>query len=406
LPSLTPHRPLDSLLVVSHVTHFAWEGRLYAYGPYAREIDVWADLFPSLVIAAPCRQAAPPGDATAFTRSNIRIEPQIEAGGNSWLAKLRLIALTPALVWSLGRAMRRSDAVHVRCPGNLGLLAASIAPLLCSYRVAKYAGQWPAYPGQTIANALQKHILRSRWWRAPVTVYGQWPGEPSHVVPFFTSVLTPQQMRRAKHAAETARFDGPTLRVLYVGQLGDWKNVDSVVRAVANLAAQGVPVECDLVGDGPARGTLERLVKSLGVGHLVRFAGGVAADRVLDYYERSHVLVLASNSEGWPKAIAEGMAFGLLCVGSDRGLLPQMLGEGRGFIVPPRDDDALADVLLRVARSHDRFPDMRARAAAWGQRYSLDDLRTALANLLTTSWGVPIGGTAPIGADHQVAPCL
>jgi glycosyltransferase involved in cell wall biosynthesis len=403
LKSQTPHRQLDSLLVISHVTHFAWKGHLYAYGPYAREIDVWADLFGSLVIAAPCRQEEPPGDATAFTRSNIRIEPQIEAGGDTLFAKIRLAVVTPALLWSLARAIRRADAVHVRCPGNLGLLGALVAPLLCRYRVAKYAGQWPSYPGQTLANSVQKRVLRSHWWRAPVTVYGQWPGEPSHIVPFFTSVLNQGQMRRARIAAGTRRFDERPLRVLYVGQLGQWKNVDSVVRAVARLAAQGVAVELDLVGDGPARSQLEQLVTSLGVARVVRFAGGVSADRVLDYYERSHVLVLASRSEGWPKAIAEGMAFGLICVGSDRGLLPQMLGDGRGFIVPAQNDDALAEALSTIATSRDRFPDMRVRAAAWGQRYSLEDLQAALAELLTASWGVRVTSPSPMAADRPVA---
>jgi glycosyltransferase involved in cell wall biosynthesis len=250
----------------------------------------------------------------------------------------------------------------------------------------------------SFASRLQKRVLRSAWWKGPVTVYGQWPGQPAHVVPFFTSIMTAAQMDHARRIARARTFDEPTLRVLYVGALGQWKNVDVVVRAVAALVAQGVAVQCDLVGDGPARAGLKQLVASLGVEHAVHFAGAIDPARVFDYYERAHVLVLVSNSEGWPKAVAEAMAFGLICIGSDRGLLPQMLGEGRGFIVQPRDDRALADALRAVTSPSDRLPQMRARAAVWGQRYSIEDLRAALATLLTQSWRVPVTAAA---ADRQ-----
>jgi glycosyltransferase involved in cell wall biosynthesis len=389
-------RRIDRLLIVSAVVHYEWKGRLYAYGPYAREIDVWAEFFPEVVIAAPRRHEAPPGAATAFRRPNIRVAPQREAGGDTWRAKVRQALLLPGMAWSLGRAMAQADAVHVRCPGNLGAIGACLAPMFSRYRIAKYAGQWPDYPGETAAARFQKRTLRSRWWGAPVTVYGAWRGESSHVVPFFTSMLTAEQMARARRATHDRRFDEPTLRLLYVGAIGAWKNVDSVIRAVASVIARGVAVTCDVVGDGPARIELQRLAASLGVADAVRFAGGVEPDRVAEYYERSHVLVLVSNSEGWPKAIAEAMAFGLICIGSNRGLIPQMLGDERGFVVAPADDRALSNTILTIARSPDRFAAVRARAAEWGQRHTLDDLRAALADLLTRAWDITIP-TRPAG---------
>jgi len=61
------------LLITSHVIHYRHQGRLYAYGPYAREIDQWADLFAEVEIASPCRQQEPPGDCLPFERANISI---------------------------------------------------------------------------------------------------------------------------------------------------------------------------------------------------------------------------------------------------------------------------------------------------------------------------------------------
>lgn len=388
--AISPRR----LLVISHVAHYRHEGQLYAYGPYAREIDIWADLFPEVTIAAPCHEAVPPGVCVPFTRANIQIRPLKETGGETLRAKATQMLALPGLLWDLMRSINQADAVHIRCPGNLGLLGAILTPLFSRPRVAKYAGQWGAYPGEQWTVRLQRAILRSAWWRAPVTVYGRWQNQPSHVVPFFTSVLTQEQIARARAAAEGRRPTG-RFNVLYVGRLSAAKNVDVLLSAVAELKNAGVDVKCSVLGDGPQRTALEAQASRLKVDDRVRFVGGVDFQQVLGHYEQADVLVLASESEGWPKAIAEGMAFGLICVGSNRGLVPEMLGEGRGIVVPPRDVDALVDALKQIARSPENFEPMRELAAAWAQKYSLEGLRDSLRELLSAHWGVTLSPRVP-----------
>lgn len=378
---------VEKLLIISHVIHYQWNDQLFAYGPYAREVDIWADLFPHVIIASPYRKEPPPGDATAFTRQNISIVPVKETGGEQFKAKLVQFLSLPALVYQLIRAMRLAEAIHVRCPGNLGLLGVLLAPLFTRYLVAKYAGQWIGYPREPRSYRVQRTLLASRWWRGPVTVYGRWPSQPPHVIPFFTSILTDDQINRARAASRRRGFHHP-LRVLYVGRLSAKKNVDKLLSAIALLQSERLAFECTVVGDGPQRHALESLAEEIGLGESIRFPGAVEFERVLDFYEWADILVLASESEGWPKAIAEGMAFGLICIGSNRGLVPQMLGDGRGLLVPPGDVAALANALRQIATAPDNFQEMRARAAAWGQQYSLENLRDALHNLLVAHWGI------------------
>jgi glycosyltransferase involved in cell wall biosynthesis len=380
------------LLIVSSAIHYRHGGRLSAYGPYAREIDVWADLFPRVHIAAPCRAESPPGDCLPFTRQNVEVVPQLETGGDNVSAKAVQVLLLPLLVFGLCRAMWRADAIHVRCPGNLGLLAILLAPLFSRRRVAKYAGQWCGYEGEPWTGRLQRALLRSKWWGAPVTVYGRWPGEPPHVVPFFTSILTDEQVTRARAAAGRKRF-GNAPRVLYVGRLYEGKNVDVLLDALGTLKVEGLELRCDIVGEGHLRAQLEGRAARLGLQDSVAFAGGVEFERVLDAYERADVLVLASENEGWPKAVAEGMAFGLVCVGSDTGFVPEMLSEGRGLVVPPGDAAALARALRRIGDSPEECTRMSERASAWAQRYSLEGLREALRELFAAHWQVSLDAT-------------
>jgi glycosyltransferase involved in cell wall biosynthesis len=383
------------LAVVSHVVHYRWEGKLFAYAAYAREIEVWAGLFSEILVAAPFRQQPPPGDCVAFVHSNISVRPQMEAGGNSWRAKVGLLFSLPMMAFQLCMALRDADAIHVRCPGNLGLLGALLAPLFSRNVVAKYAGQWTDYPGEASTTRWQKHLLRSPWFHGPVTVYGRWPGQPDHIVPFFTSVLTADQIAHARIAAGRIRAAGP-LGILFVGRLSKAKNVDVLLRAIAKVRNSNAQLHCTVIGEGPERAALENLRAGLDLEDCVEFKGGLDFEDVLGHFEQSDVLVLASETEGWPKAITEAMAYGLICVGSDRGLVPQILSEGRGVIVAPRDVEALAAAIQNIAMEPGEYTAMRSAAAAWAQEYSLEGLRDALRALLTERWRLPAKNAAAV----------
>ncbi len=386
-PELLRPDPLRRLrlLIVSHAPHYQFENRLYAYGPYVREIDLWADLFREAVIAAPYQAAEPPGDYLPFRASNISVAALTTAGGETLTAKIKLALAVPSLMAGLARAMRQADAIHVRCPGNVGLLGAILAPLFSRRLVAKYAAHWGPAATDPWSSRFQKAVLRSNWWRGPVTVYGEWQNQPHHVVPFFTSLLSAEYLERARVASGRPRGTS-RLHVLYTGRISRSKNVDVLLHAISRLRAAGRDIACTIIGEGPERLALTSLAAQLGLSDLVEFTGGVDFDSVINYLERADVLVLTSETEGWPKSIAEGMAFGLVCVGSNRGFVSQMLSEGRGVVVEPRDVETLAAVLSGIAQEPEKYSEMCRRAADWAQQYSLDGLKQAIHALLLKSW--------------------
>jgi glycosyltransferase involved in cell wall biosynthesis len=373
------------LLIVSHVVHYHWDATFYAYAPYAREIEIWAELFETIVIAAPCRNEPPPADAQPIDRSNVSVAAQTEAGGTTWRSKVGLLLAIPSMVLGLAREMVKADAIHVRCPGNLGLVGAVLAPLFSKRLIAKYAGQWGTYPGEALTYRLQRAILRSPWWRGPVTVYGNWPQQSSHVISFFTSVLTAEQIAQAREIVQT-RYIRTPVTVAYSGRLTKPKNVDVLIRAIAELKSEAVIVKGLVIGDGPERPALETLVQTLGVTDRIQFTGAIPAGEVVNRLELSDVFVLVSETEGWPKALTEAMTFGLLCIGSNRGLIPQFLSENRGFVVPPGDSAALTQILREIARRPEAYESMGRAASKWASAYSIEGLRDALYDLMTKSW--------------------
>jgi glycosyltransferase involved in cell wall biosynthesis len=372
--------------------HIYFEGRWWSYEPFVLEMNVWAQLFDELIMIAPVEQGPAPAFWAPYAdAANISLVPYRRDKGRGLKQARSSILEVPMMVAAIVKGVRRARAVHVRCPGSIGLVSALLVPLLGRRMCAKYAGQWGAYPGEAMSVRLQRAILRSPWWRGPVTVYGRNANDPAKIVSFFTSSLSPDNLTRAKAAAHQKPKN--PLRVLYVGRLSAAKNVDMLVSAVAQLVSRQIPIECLIVGDGSEKQALESRVRAQHLGKAITFAGGLTFNEVLSCYEQADVLVLMSQTEGWPKVIAEAMAFGLICIGSDRGLIPEMLGEGRGIVIPPGDVEALATALQDISAHPANFESMRLLGATWASQYSLESLRDALRDLLSSHWGIPFGNS-------------
>jgi glycosyltransferase involved in cell wall biosynthesis len=378
----------DALCIVSHVIHLRHREQIHAYGPYAHEIEIWADLFDEVIIAAPVRKEEPTGFAVPIDRGNVSLSPQIETGGNTISAKLLQLISLPIHIFRLCRAMKGVDAIHVRCPGTLGLLGVILAPLFSKKLIAKYAGQWPDYDGEPWSYRLQKKILRSRWWNSPVTVYGEWPNEPQHVVPFFTSMMTREQVADAVAESKEKKLESP-LRVVFSGRLSKEKGVHHLIDAVGILKERGLGFEVSIIGNGAEFDRLQKQIAALGIGDQVRMVGDLPYEAGLEYFKWGHVLVLPSQSEGFPKVLVEAMCHGMVCIGTDSGLVPKML-EGRGIVLDSVSAKPIADAIETISSDADRFQKMSRAGVAWASQYSIEGLRDALQELMEKSWGVSL----------------
>ena len=270
-------------------------------------------------------------------------------------------------------------------PGIFGLLGAALAPIFSPRLVAKYAAQWELRSGEVWSSRWQKAILKSSWWRGPVTVYGEWPNQPKHIIPFFTSLLNSDHMERARRAA-VRTWNGNPLEVLYTGRLSKAKNVNVLLRAVAKSRQEGFDIHCTIIGRGlrtSLAGRPER--RARGISKFTEFTGGVAFEEVIHRLERAHVLALVSEQR-----VAEGNrgSHGVwACLDRLRsGVSSKVLAEGRGLTATPGDAEGLAALISDVARDPNAYVAMRRNAAKWSQRYSLEGLKNAIRELLLDQW--------------------
>lgn len=101
------------------------------------------------------------------------------------------------------------------------------------------------------------------------------------------------------------------LVLLNIGRLGNEKNLDELVRFFADVRPEYDNLKFLIVGDGPARVTLQELAVSLGVEKDVIFTGMVPPTQVQEYYQLGDVFVSASTSETQGLTYIEASANGL-----------------------------------------------------------------------------------------------
>jgi glycosyltransferase involved in cell wall biosynthesis len=148
-------------------------------------------------------------------------------------------------------------------------------------------------------------------------------------------------------APPTERRNG-NCRVAWVGRFESDKDPSLVLRALASLRGRIPAVGLDLIGDGPDRGRIERLVSQLGIEAHVRFHGRVPRQRVAEVLKSSSVFVNTSRVETFGLGLAEAGAVGLPLIAPDLPAVRELFG---GFVrtFPASDVGSLTESLVAAA---------------------------------------------------------
>lgn len=157
-----------------------------------------------------------------------------------------------------------------------------------------------------------------------------------------------------------------------VSSIVDYEGFDVLVRAVALLRAEGVPVRCAIVGDGVARPGLGRLASRLGVSDAVLLPGRVPRDEAIRWHRALDAFVVPRLDTEVCRTVTplkpiEAMALGRPVVASDLPALAEVVTEpATGLVAAPGDQVALAGALGRLAAD----PDLVARLGANGHLFA------------------------------------
>jgi len=180
--------------------------------------------------------------------------------------------------------------------------------------------------------------------------------DPGRIRIIHNGVDIPAPLPPAARAALRAAWGvGPDdVLVGCVGNYKSGKGHEMLIRAIASALPTTPGLRLILVGEGPRRAELQRLVDELGIHDAVRLHGAEPDAR--DIIGAFDIVAQASESEGLPNAVLEAAAAGLAIVATDAGGTAEILDQGRtGILVPIDDETAMADAIGRLAAD----PDLR-----------------------------------------------
>jgi glycosyltransferase involved in cell wall biosynthesis len=244
-------------------------------------------------------------------------------------------------------------------------------------------------------------LPRRRLWRAVLPSLAERVGVVLVEGPFmrrtFIGLVNPDKMggvfplAAGLEAIPFRALRAPTdgVRLVCCGRLISKKGHELAIRAFAS-ARHALPAgsRLDLIGDGPLRPRLEELVRALGLGDRVRFAGALSRRQYLHELSRADMLLAPSltarngdGEGGAPTTILDAQAAGVLTVASTHADIPYLVEHGvTGLLVPEGNAEALHVAILDAVAQRGGWNEIAQRARDQVERRHSD---AVVASLLT-----------------------
>jgi len=370
-----------NFVIISHAIHKTHNGSLYAYAPYVQEMNLWLKYVNNVEIVAPlANQVNLSPIVIPYQHDNIKINAIPHIQFTSIKASIVSLFKLPYILFIIFKACKKADHIHLRCPGNIGLLGCIVQIFFPKKpKTAKYAGNWDSKSKQPKSYRFQKWLLRneSLTKNMKVLVYGNWQDSSKNIVPFFTASYKENE----KMDISTKTLDG-RINILFVGTLSHGKQPLLTVKTINELIKLDYNVHLDIYGEGQQRSIIEDFISENNLSVHVTLHGNKDKSTLKDACQKAHFLVFMSKSEGWPKAIAEAMFWKCLPISTKVSCVPEMLDYGnRGSIIKPELEFIISEFNFYISNK-EIYKDKVEKAYLWSRTYTLDKFEAEIPKLL------------------------
>ncbi len=362
-------------------------GRWMSYGGFPFQMQAIASLFDEMTLII---EHGEPREGGCSLPAHARIIPLKSPTGTDARRKLSLVLQLPYYFGKICRHIWQADVAHTPLPGDFPLLG-MLAALLCRRRlIARYGGSWVPTAKTTLMNRVTRGLMRSFSSRRNLMLAtgegDQPPGPGMHWI--FSTALTTAELAEIQPDLNRGLDQPP--RLVYIGRLSPEKGIAVLIRAISILQREGFqPLPTvTLIGGGPQRSELESLIAQLNCESIFRFTGQLDRHSLSQELLNQDVCVQPSFTEGFSKAWLDAMAHGLPVLASNVGAAQGVLGdEGqRGWLVPPGDQERLAEKIRELCSTARDWPGIRKRCREFVQQRTLESWSTQIGQLCADRW--------------------
>ena len=137
--------------------------------------------------------------------------------------------------------------------------------------------------------------------------------------------------------------------IVCIARLERVKGVDYLIEACKILKERRITFKCLIVGDGPERGALVKLIETLGLNNEVRLLGDKTHDKVFRILACATIKVLSSRSESMGVALMEAMIMGVPVIAPNVRGVCELVEDGKcGFLVASGDVGMIAERMIQL----------------------------------------------------------
>jgi glycosyltransferase involved in cell wall biosynthesis len=373
-----------TFLIITHVPHILESNLYFAYAPYVREMNIWAKKVDKLIVVAPLDLSKKSAIDIHYEHANIEFIPIDSFDILGIKAAFNAIYKMPKISWTIFNAIKKADHIHLRCPGNIGLLGCFVQILFPhKTKTAKYASNWDIKSKQPLSYRLQRALLNNTFLtrNMQVLVYGDWENSTENVKSFFTATY----YEKEKYAVEIRNTNQKPIRFIFVGTLTKGKNPYYGIEIVKSLNNSGIHATIDLYGDGILYEEIQAFVIEKKIQEFVFLKGNLTKESLIEVYKKTHFLVLQSGSfEGWPKVVAESMFWGCVPLAIPTSVVPQMLDGGKRGLLLTANLEVDIDNITIIIKDNVLYEQKATEALAWSRKYTLDVFEEEIEKLIDT----------------------
>lgn len=370
-----------TFFIITQVKHTYYNGVYYAFAPYVKEMNLWLKYVDKVIILAPISIGNKPSAIEMpYKHAAIEFIPVHGFNLTQFSDIVKSVFIVPFVFIKILKAIYNSDHIHLRCPGNMGLLG-SIAQIVYPGKIktAKYAGNWDTKSKQPWSYRIQRWILNNTFLtrRIKVLVYGKWAYNSKNVVSFFTASYPESELI----PIEIKALSSP-IKLIFVGTLSKGKQPMVTCLVTQQLLQLGLNASLDIFGEGPERSLLESFISTNHLEQSICLHGNQHEDILKAAYKNAHFLIFISETEGWPKVVAEAMWWGCLPITTAVSCVPEMLGYGeRGDLVNSDPEEVVSKIQFYL--SNEAIYQSKCKSAMeWSRKYNLEYLDASIKSLL------------------------
>lgn len=321
---------MSHLLIISHTDHYLNEnGEPCGWTSTVKELDFLAKHFDKIThLAVLHKKSSIPKSVTSYDANNIDFVGIPSFGGPGLMNKLRILFVLPILFVHIFRLLIKVDMFQFRAPTSIGIF---VIPYLSLFFWKKgwfkYAGNW-VQENKPLSYRIQKWMLE-KMQRRPVTINGHWANQKPHCHTFENPCLNQRDLMRFKEQTIGKTCQLP-LEICFVGRLDSAKGVDRIVKLLQLTDINKKIKTMHFVGDSNLRASYQKKLDNVNVDCV--FHGFLPRKEVFEIYKKCQGFFLPSDSEGFPKVIAEAAAFGCIPFVSDVSSIGQYVNTSNGYL--------------------------------------------------------------------------